>query len=97
MSNDPYLDGIMAKTGQIPQSIALSEADPMSLNLLMSLDPEASDFVSRLPLIVQAYRAQAERFAQAEATGRKTPRTKKADSGGTVATTSNESAIDLDF
>lgn len=87
----------MTTTGTIPQSTALSEADPISLNLLMSLDPEASDFVERLPLIVQAYRAQAERFAAADANGRKTPRAKKADSGGEVQTTSTESSIDLDF
>ena len=62
----------------IPQSSALAEADPLSLNLLMSLDPEDPTFVEGLPRIVRALREQAERFAAAEANGKRAPKAQKA-------------------
>jgi len=81
-------------TGTIPQSNALAEADPQSLNLLMSANPESPEFIANLPKIVAALRAQAERFALAEATGQGAKRQAKAPKGET------ESAVDgegLDF
>jgi hypothetical protein len=81
-------------TGIIPLSPVLAEADPQSLNLLMSANPESPEFVANLPKIVAALRAQAERFAQAEATGQGARRGPKAPKGET------ESAVDgegLDF
>jgi hypothetical protein len=81
-------------TGTIPLSPALAEADPQSLNLLMSANPESPDFLDNLPKIVSALRAQAERFAVAEAAGTGARKAAKATKGET------ESAVDgegLDF
>jgi len=62
----------------IPLSPALAEADPRSLNDLMGLDPEDPEFMGALPRIVQALRAQAERFALAEGASRqKAPKIKE--------------------
>ena len=68
----------MSEIGTIPQSPALAEADPLSLQVLMSSDPEGPDFASRLPLIVRALREQAERFVKAEAEGKRAPKAAKA-------------------
>ena len=81
-------------TGTIPLSPALAEADPQSLNLLMSANPESPEFLANLPRVVAALRAQAERFAIAEATGQGGRKAPKAPKGET------ESAMDgkgLDF
>jgi hypothetical protein len=79
-------------TGTIPFSPALAEADPQSLNLFMSAHPESPEFLANLPKTVALLRAQAERHALAEATGR--PKAVKAPKGETQSTVDSEG---LDF
>ena len=67
----------MSSPSPIPLSPALAEADPRSLNDLMGLDPEDPEFMGALPRIVQALRAQAERFALAEASAKRAPKIKE--------------------
>jgi len=80
----------------IPLSPALAEADPRSLNDLMGLDPEDPEFQGALPRIVQALRAQAERFALAEASGAKRG-VKAPKAASPPESTSSASSDDLGF
>ena len=77
----------------IPHSDALKEAEPLSLNELMSANPEDPMFLQNLPRIVQLLREQAERFAKAEAEGKK-PKKAVAASGSNVSVAKS---TELDF
>ena len=83
------------QVGTIPLSTALSEADPLSLQVLMSSDPEGPEFPERLPLIVRALREQAERFARAEQEGKRVPKSPKTGPSTPVPIAAPSS--DLDF
>jgi len=64
---------------ELPQSDVLAEACPESLDLLIdrfARDPLNSQ--TDLPALIAAYRAQAERFALAEAAQKRPPRPAKA-------------------
>jgi hypothetical protein len=60
--------------GLIPQSSALAEASPESINELLAADPEQEGFGERLRKIIGLLRAQRERYMKAETLKRDAPR-----------------------
>jgi len=79
MTND-----LASPFGDIPQSKALTEANPGSLNELFNRDPEGlSD--GDIDRIIEVMRAQRERFAQAEAQGTKRPKPTQAPATNLLA------------
>jgi hypothetical protein len=86
-------------SGTIPQSLALSEADPLSLAELMSCQPDTEAFARNLPRIVQALRELRARFATTESEkARAKPRTLRGTKASElVKTLSPKSSAELDF
>lgn len=72
----------MTATGELPNSSALSEANPQSLDELLSRDPEGYSKQDRM-LVIKALREQRARYEAAEAAG-KAPRASKAPAQPTV-------------
>lgn len=73
----------MSEEGQIPQSDALKEADPLSLGELMSRDPEGFSAQDRAQIVraLRADRARRENAEQEAAASGKKPRAPSATKG----------------
>lgn len=86
----------MTTSGTIPQSTALTEATPESLGELLSRDPERYSDMDWIK-VIEAFRDQRVRWAQAEAMGARSAPKAKALPGPSKSSASDKPMEELDL